>query len=151
MPFIFLIAFIFIYFLIVLRSLFAATIGIRIAGCLKLKFKKPLQESDDDSDDEEVQKKSKIVKFIKQICRLIGNIFIWIRNFSVWSIRQSSTILELRRIFNKIVGAYFSFISFFFLRIMTTSIQIFGCDWQPNGIYTFKESPDITWYSHSPF
>jgi di/tricarboxylate transporter len=144
MPFIFLFAFIFIYMIAILRSVFAATIGFKIAKCMKLKYKKPL-ESDGESDDEDVKKKSKFKSFLLGILRGVSNVFILARNFIVWSIRQKSTVIELRRLFNKIVGAYLSFISFFFLRIMTTSFQIFGCDWQPNDTYTFKESPDILW------
>jgi hypothetical protein len=144
LPYTFLLAFILIYFISVLRSLFAATIGFKIAKMLKLKYKKPL-ESDEDSDDEEVKKKSKFFTFVKGIYREMVNSFIWFRNFIIWSIRQKSSTIELKRLFSKIVGAYLSFISFFYLKIMTTSFQIFGCDWQPNGIYTFKESPDILW------
>jgi hypothetical protein len=144
MPFLFLFAFISIYLIAVLRSVFAATIGFKIAKCLKLKYKKPL-ESENESDDEEIKKKSKIKETCMNIVRGVSNVFIMARNFIVWCIRQKSTVVELRRLFNKIVGAYLSFISFFFLRIMTTSFQIFGCDWQPNGSYTFKESPDIIW------
>jgi hypothetical protein len=148
MPFIFLAAFLFIYMMAILRSLFAVTIGYRISQCLKLKYRKPLESDGEDSDNEEV-KKSKIFSMLKGLFRGIANLFIWVRNFSLWSIRQKSSLLEMSRFFNKIVGAYLSFISFFFLRIMTTSFQIFGCDLQPNGIYTFKESPDITWFVYS--
>jgi hypothetical protein len=145
MPFFFLFAFIVIYIIALLRSLFAATIGFKIAKCLKLKYKKPIESDDEDSDDEQTKKKSKIKSLIFGILRSAGNGLIWVRNFWVWSVRQKSTVIELKRLFNKIVGAYLSFISFFFLRIMTTSFQIFGCDWQPNDTYTFKESPDILW------
>jgi superfamily I DNA and RNA helicase len=145
MPFFFLFAFIVIYIIALLRSLFAATVGFKIAKCLKLKYKKPVESDNEDSDDEETKKKSKVKALISGILRAAGNGLVWVRNFFVWCIRQKSTTIELRRLFNKIVGAYLSFISFFFLRIMTTSFQIFGCDWQPNGSYTFKESPDIIW------
>jgi hypothetical protein len=145
MPFFFLFAFIVIYIIALLRSLFATTIGFKIAKCLKLKYKKPIESDDEDSDDEQTKKKSKIKSLIFGILRSVENGLIWVRNFWVWCIRQESTAIELKRLFNKIVGAYLSFISFFFLRIMTTSFQIFGCDWQPNDTYTFKESPDILW------
>jgi hypothetical protein len=149
LPYIFLLTFIFIYFISVLRSLFAATIGFKIAKMLKLKYRKPLESDDEEDSDEEeevVKKKTKIISFFKGIHREIVNSLIWFRNFIVWTIRQKSTMIELKRLFSKIVGAYLSFISFFYLKIMTTSFQIFGCDWQPNGIYTFKESPDILWF-----
>ena len=146
MPFIFILAFFFLYLLLVIRSEFAATIGIKISKCMKLKYKKP-QESDDDSDEDDLEKSSKItfklIKYVKTIIRMIINNIIWVRNIIVWGIREKTTALELRRLFNKVIGASLSFIVFFYLRIMTTSFQIFGCDYQPNGIYTLKESPDI--------
>jgi hypothetical protein len=139
---------VFIYFAIILRSLFAAFIGWRIIHCLKLKYTKPisLDDSDSDSDTEEVQKKSKIVLFCKQIFveGFLNNI-IWLRNLIIWSIKEKSSLLDIKRLGNKIIGGYLSIITFFYLRIMTTSFKTFGCDWQPNGSYTFKESPDINW------
>jgi hypothetical protein len=71
MPFIFLFAFIIIYMIAMLRSVFAATIGFKIAKCMKLKFKKPLE-----SDDEDVKKKSKFKSFLLAILRGVSNVFI---------------------------------------------------------------------------
>jgi hypothetical protein len=111
-----------------------------------LKYKKPIPLEDDSDSDEENQKKSKVILFCKQLMieGILNNI-IWVRNLIIWSFRQKSSLLDIRRMGNKIIGGYLSTISFFYLRIMTTSFKTFGCDSQPNGFYTFKESPDINW------
>ena len=143
MPFLFILAFFFLYILLVLRSIFSSIIGYKISKCLKLKYKKPIEDNSDSDEEVDIKKKSKIGLYFKSIFRSILNNFIWLRNVIVWGIREKSTFLQLRRLFNKVLGASLSFIVFFYLRIMTTSFQIFGCDYQPNGIYTLKESPDI--------
>jgi hypothetical protein len=134
---------VFIYLFIIIRSLFAATIGWRIIKCLNLKYRKPISLDDEE---EPKKKKSKFISFIKELfVEGILNNIIWIRNLIIWGIKQKSSLLDIKRLGNKIIGGYLSTISFFYLRIMTTSFKTFGCDWQPNGIYTFKESPDINW------
>jgi hypothetical protein len=127
-----------------LRSLFAATIGWRIIKCLNIKYRKPI--SLDNEDEENNKKYSKVISFFKNffVEGILNNI-IWVRNLFIWGIKQKSSLLDIKRLGNKIIGGYLSTISFFYLRIMTTSFKTFGCDWQPNGSYTFKESPDINW------
>ena len=134
----FVISFSILYLLILLRSLIASTIGhLCLRKILKVKYIKPHQKQDD----EEI--KSRVQKLIKKIQFLGKNGFITTINFIIWSISQGSTKRELLKVFNSIINAILSLLSFSFIYIMTTASEVFVCTRQPNGVMTLNASPDI--------
>jgi hypothetical protein len=151
-PFIFLASFILLYVFLFLRSTFALT-------CLKIPYIKDDVASDSDdeeADDFNVKKKSPIKKIWGTISGNLLSGLLWLRNFTVWYFTERSTLRDFRKIYNKMYNAYLSFVSFAFMFIITTSAEIFVCDYQTNGTYTMQNSPDILcyssrWWIMSPF
>ena len=121
--------------------MFASCIGGKIMKKLNCRYKIPIESDSDESDEEKDFKKS----LMKKIKITISNGFTYARNSIIWTIKEKSTKEDFRKLITLFLGAYLSFISFFFLRIMTTAFEPFGCEYQPNGKYTLKKSTDLFW------
>ena len=115
---------------------------------MKIKYITP-KKIKDDLDDYQMSKLSKkelIMIQVKNGSSGFVNMFIWIINFFIWIFKETQSPQELRVFFNKIVNAYLSFISVFYIRIMTTSSAIFVCTSQPDGSWTLNKSSDLFCY-----
>jgi hypothetical protein len=144
LPILVLIGFTFLYFLGTTRSLFASVIGKRIAKILKLKYVAPFKQEDLD-DDEKLSKKDMTKRSVEEFKFTLYNLFIYLYNVLLWVLKEPFTFGQNRLFFYKLVNAYLSFVSLFFIRIMTTSSQIFVCKSQPDGRLSLNASPDIFW------
>ena len=93
---------------------------------------------------------------MKSILNFIKNIIGGIINFFIWSLTEKSSGRELIKILNRIINAFFAFLSFSFIFIMTTASEVFVCTQQPDGLFTLNSSPDIrcyfdaTWFTMVP-
>jgi hypothetical protein len=140
LPIAFLVCFVILYILLIIRSLFTIPIKAAINICMKIKYLKPSVKNEE----EEPEKNFK--KVLSTGFRFVGNTLKFIVNFTIWFFTQKSTGRQFMKIFNRIINSYFAVLSFSFIFIMTTSSEIFACTKQPDGIYTLDASPDITCY-----
>jgi hypothetical protein len=140
-----LIAFIFLYITGITRAIFAKNIGKRVAKALGIKYITPYGSKDtlDDYQRSKLTKTQKLGTLIVNIVKYIVNLLIWCVNFMIWMFKETQTKQELKTFFNKVVNSYLSFISIFYIRIMTTSSQIFVCTYQPDGSWTLNKSSDL--------
>jgi hypothetical protein len=67
-------------------------------------------------------------KLLKSLFTSVQNFIILILNFTLWCLKETSSMKDLLSIFNKSLNAYLAFISFTFIYIITTSSTIFVCD-----------------------
>jgi uncharacterized membrane protein (Fun14 family) len=146
-----LIGIIILYFAGTFRSLFALLIGKRIVSCLKMKYRAPYElDSLDKEQLSKLTKKEKKKRSLDGFKFTIYNAFNFVRNFIIWILKEPFTLKQNQLYTYKLINAYFSFISVFFIRIMTTSSQIFVCKVQPDGRFSLNASPDIFWFEN-PF
>jgi hypothetical protein len=153
LPFLFAVLYVFLYFVAVIRSLFAMRIGSAIAKKLKLRYKEPIFLDDEDDDDDKEKKKKKKKKSLKQKIKnlpvnfkiFIQNFFISIHNKIVWGIKEKSTAHDFKKLFTSFINSYLSLVALFYLKIMLTAFQPFGCIVHPNGKQTLKASLNIFW------
>jgi hypothetical protein len=142
-----LIGIILLYFAGTFRSLFALMIGKHIVKCLKLKYQAPYELDILEKDElSKLTKEEKRKRSMDGIKFSIYNAFNFVRNFLIWILREPFTFKQNQLYTYKLINAYFSFISVFFIRIMTTSSQIFVCKQQPDGRFSLNASPDIFWF-----
>jgi hypothetical protein len=125
--------FVFLYIFGVLRSIFAYKLGNAIMKKLGIRYKTPSPYL------ESMNKFQYIWNWIKRQFIYFYNIFVWIP-------RQGSTKKELIVLFNRTLNSFSAYISFIYIFIMTTASEIFVCTYQPNGMYTLNESPNIFWF-----
>jgi hypothetical protein len=137
-PVAFIACFTMLYFLVVLRSLIAGSIGNLIKKCLRIKFIRPLER--------EEKPKNKILRLIIVLSYSMKNLTIYSINLVNWMLTEKSSKRELMKIFNAIINSVLSFFSFSFIYIMTTASEVFVCTKHPNGVLTLNSSPDIVCY-----
>ena len=155
MPVYFLACFSVLYTLLIIRSLFATVIG-KVLNLMKVKVKyvTPIVRNVYDDEEEEETKKSK--KIIKKITTTIKNLLALVTNIFIWTTTQKSSGRDFVKILNRIINAFFAFLSFNFIFIMTTASEVFVCTQQPDGLFTLNSSPDIrcyfdaTWFTMVP-
>jgi hypothetical protein len=125
--------FVLLYIFGVLRSIFAYKLGNAIMKKLGIRYKTPSPYL------KSMNKFQKSWTWIKRQ-------FVYFYNLFVWIPRQGSTKKELVVLFNRTLNSFSAYISFIYIFMMTTASEIFVCTYQPNGMYTLNESPNIFWF-----
>jgi hypothetical protein len=134
-PVVFIACFTTLYFLALMRSLIAGSIGNLTKRCLRIKFIRPLEW--------EKNPKNKVMKLILTLSFTLKNLTIYIFNLVNWMLSEKSSKRELMKIFNAIINSMLSLLSFSFIYIVTTASEVFVCTKHPNGVLTLNSSPDI--------
>jgi hypothetical protein len=139
MPVAFLLCFCLIFFLVFLRSAITYPIRFMLGLCCHIKYLKPLKQGN-------YENQSLFKRLFGKFSEAIRRFFIYSTNIFIWTWTEKSNGRQFMKIFNRIVNAYFAFLSFTFIFIITTSSEIFVCTTHPDGSQTWDSSPDITCY-----
>jgi hypothetical protein len=133
LPFIALFFFLCLYLLVVLRSILVKFISSKLLK--KVKYITPILNKISINKDEEFKPKK---------LDAVKNYFIHLINLFLWFFKETSTAQELSDSFAVIINFYVEKVIFlFYIDIMTTAFQSFGCKEQPNGMWTLVASPNI--------
>ncbi|EFC37832.1 predicted protein [Naegleria gruberi] len=145
--------FVLLYILGILRNVIVSKFGHHV----KFEYREPYRYHNDIDEVEYLKKKEEEKKLNKKQRlkrRIIENLndwkiwfinlFVWLRNFLVWLLKEKMSAKQMKVFFNQLINGYTAFLSFTFAFIISQASDIFYCTPQPDNTCALVSSPDIS-------